>query len=160
VAYNHNQNDDKAGKGGICMFISLKIKHLIHNKGTVGANLAQWVRFSGIPNGDVAILNVYAPNGARKIIDLQQALCRMLSTNSQWIAVGDWNIVEDARDKSTEGGRLLGGQERVEFELFKSHFHVMDFFKYEHNLKHSWDNRRGEGMRVLAHLNRVYTFFS
>jgi hypothetical protein len=95
------------------------------------------VRFSGLPNGDVAILNIYAPNGPRERIDLWQALCRMLSTDCQWVAVGDWNMVEDAWDKSTEGGSLLGSQEEVDFELFKSHFHVMDFFKYEHDLRYS-----------------------
>jgi hypothetical protein len=40
MAYNHNQKGDGAEKGGICIFISPKIKHLIYSKGTVGANLA------------------------------------------------------------------------------------------------------------------------
>jgi hypothetical protein len=35
----------------------------------------------------------------------------MLSTDYHWIAAGDWNMVEDTKDKSTVRGRLVGGQE-------------------------------------------------
>ena len=40
VAYNHNHDEEGAGRGGIGMFISARIKHLIHSSGTVGANLS------------------------------------------------------------------------------------------------------------------------
>lgn len=82
----------------------------------------------------------------------------MLPTDCQWIAVGDWNMVEEARDKLTGGGRILGGQEQVDFELFKSHLHIMDFLNYNQTLKFSWDNKRKEGRRVLARLDRVYLY--
>ena len=68
-------------------------------------------------------------------------LCKTLPAHCQWIAIGDWNMVEVARNKSTEEGRLIGGQEIFEFDLFKSHLHIMDFFKYKHNLKYLWNNR-------------------
>jgi exonuclease III len=109
IAYNHNQTEEGAGKGGSCMLINPIIQHLIHSRGTIGVNLEQWVRFLGLPNGDVAILNVYIPNIPHERIDLWQALCIILPTNCQWIASRDWNIVEDIRDKSTLGGRIIGG---------------------------------------------------
>jgi hypothetical protein len=34
----------------------------------------------------------------------------------------------------------------------------MDFFKYKHALKYSWNHKRGDMRRVLARLDRVYAF--
>jgi exonuclease III len=70
IAYNHSQEEEGAGRGGVCMLINPRIQHLIHSRGSVGVNLAQWVRFTGLPEGDVAILNVYAPNNPSERIDL------------------------------------------------------------------------------------------
>jgi hypothetical protein len=92
------------------MLINPRIQHFIHSKGIIEVNLAQWIRFLDLPNGNVKILNVYVPNTLFECIDLYQALCRMLSIDCQWIAARDWNMVEDAKDKSTARKRLFERQ--------------------------------------------------
>jgi exonuclease III len=62
VAYNHMADGDGAGSGGICTFVSPKLKHLVHSNGNIKCNLGQWIRLSGLPGGDLAILNIYAPH--------------------------------------------------------------------------------------------------
>jgi exonuclease III len=42
-------NHVEAGRRGLCMLISLKIRHLVHSQGVIGANLAQWVVLKGLP---------------------------------------------------------------------------------------------------------------
>jgi exonuclease III len=72
--YNHQDGTVGAGKEGICMFVNPRVKHLIYSQGTIGVNLAQWIRFSRLPGGDVAVLNVYAPNNPVERIQLWQEL--------------------------------------------------------------------------------------
>jgi exonuclease III len=158
--YNHADGGEGAGKGGLCMFVNPKIKHLVHSQGTVGFNLAQWIRFLNIPGGDVAILNVYAPHTPTERIQLWQELTRLLPQGCRWVTSGDWNMVETARDKSSTCGRLLSGKERIEFDLLKAHLQVTDFFSYTGPLIYSWDNKQQAGRRVLARLDRMYSFSS
>ena len=54
-------NQINARCGRIGTFISPKIKHMINNRGTIGVNEVQWIWLLGLPRGDLAVLNVYAP---------------------------------------------------------------------------------------------------
>jgi exonuclease III len=160
VRYGHEEDQAGAGCGGLCMFISPKIQHLVHSHGTVDGNQAQWVLFKGIPGGDVAIANIYAPNSFHERIMLWRDLISCLPQGCRWIMGGDWNMVEQARDKSSRGGRIISEVEKFEFELLKAHLQVSDFFKNDQLLAYTWDNHRSDGHRVLARLDRFYLFSS
>lgn len=67
-------------------------------------------------------------------------------------------MVENSKDKSTTCGRILAGIEKFEFDRLKAHCQVEDYFNYLNSLKFSWDNRRRDGPRVLARLDRFYAF--
>jgi hypothetical protein len=62
--------------------------------------------------------------------------------------------------KSSGSGRILAGMEKTEFDLFKSHLQIYDFFSPHSKLLFSWDNLRRDGGRILARLDRVYAFAS
>ena len=66
VAYNNESNDDRAGSGGIGMWIAPKLTHLICDSGHTRGGNAQWVRLHGVPGMDLAILNVYAPHSSQE----------------------------------------------------------------------------------------------
>lgn len=62
VAYNNEDNADGARSGGIGIWLAPRLSHLIHSSGQSRASSAQWVRITGIPGPDVALLDVYAPH--------------------------------------------------------------------------------------------------
>jgi exonuclease III len=160
VGYGHNADQVGAGRGGLCMFISPKIRHLVHDQGTVYGNLAQWVLLKGTPGGDVAIVNIYAPNASQERILLWRELVNCLPQGYRWILGGDWNVVEQARDKSFREGRIISDVEKLELEILKTHLQVTDYFEYDQLLAYTWDNHRLDGARVLARLDMFYTFSS
>lgn len=62
LGYNNELGEEGAGCGGVCMWIAPSIKHLVAASGQSRSGSAQWVRLKRLPGGDVAILNIYAPN--------------------------------------------------------------------------------------------------
>ena len=154
----HTEADVGAGRGGMCLFINPSIKHLIHSQGSIGENQAQWVRFSENQGRDLAVLNVYAPNTLQERIHLWQELRRGLPNDCQWVACGDWNIVEDAEDKSIRSGRILIGVELLEFNSFKAQLSLYNFFSRQSAIRFLWDNLQRDGEKVLVRLDRVYSF--
>ena len=122
--YQHADNEAGAGCGRICIFINPSIKYLVQNQGSIGRNLAQWIRFSGFQEGNVAVLNVYAPHTPHKRIQLWQDLRRDLPSDCKWITCRDWNVVEDNMDKSTRCGRILNDMELIEFNALKAQLSV------------------------------------
>lgn len=157
--YNHLDGQEGVGKGGICMFISPKLAPYIHSHGNIGGNLVQWVHFKNLPGGDVAIANIYAPHSSPIVrAQLWQDLVRALHPDFRWILCGDWNMVESHKDKSSSCGHILSGMEKFEFDRLKAHCQVEDYFNYSSPLNFSWDNKRKDGPRVLARLDRFYSF--
>jgi hypothetical protein len=132
----------------------------VHDQGTVYDNLAQWVLLKGIPGGDVGVVNIYAPNASQERILLWRELVNCLPQGCRWVLGGDWNVVEQARDKSSREGRIISEVEKLELEILKTHLKVSDFFEYDQLLAYTWDNHRLDGARVLARLDRFYTFSS
>jgi exonuclease III len=158
VGYGHEVDQAGAGCGGLCIFISPKIQHLVHSHSVVNRNQAQWVMFKGVPGGDVAVANIYAPNSSQERIMLWRGLINCLPQGCRWILGGDWNAVEHVKDKSSRGGRIISEVEKFEFELLKAHLQVSDFFKNNQLIAYMWDNHRMDGHRVLARLDRFYLF--
>jgi exonuclease III len=158
IGYRHEEGEAGAGRGGVCLFVNPSIKHLVHSQGVIGDSQAQWVRFSGHQDGDIAVLNVYAPHSPYERIRLWQELRRGLPGDCKWVACGDWNVVEDSLDKSTRCGRILTGMELLEFNLLKTQLSVQDFFSRHNPITYTWDNFRRDGERVLARLDREYSF--
>jgi len=70
LGYSHNLSDDGAGKGGIYLWMSLLIKHMIILIGFSRCGRAQWIGLGGTPGGDLSILNVYASMAYRERMEL------------------------------------------------------------------------------------------
>jgi hypothetical protein len=143
------------------MWIAPQLVHLIGAKGHSISGRAQWVRLNGLPSGNVSILNLYAPaTGPRDRIELWEELLHTLPRDCKWILGGDWNFVEYRGDKSSSCGRVVIDSERLAFNQITSALQVEDNFSASNQIKFSWDNRRRNGIRVLARLDRIYSFQS
>lgn len=81
-----------------------------------------------------------------------------LPKDCKWIMCGDWNFVERPEDKSSFCGKLVSPMERQAFTSLTSALNVADNFPNTSPLKFSWDNHRQDGARVLARLDRIYSF--
>jgi exonuclease III len=158
VTYNHAAEDEGAGSGGICTFISPKLQHLIHSNGTIGSNLGQWIRLLGLPGGDLAILNIYASNSPAERTTLWRELISSLPGDCRWLVCGDWNMILQPCGNSNPNGHTLCDAERLVFTRLLARLHVEDFFPYTKLVSFSWDNRRRTGLRTLKRLDRIYYY--
>lgn len=158
AAYGHDTNEPGAGSGGICTWVAPRIKHLVKSSGQSRSGRAQWIRLSSIPGGDISILNVYAPNSPSERRGLWDELATVLPQDCRWILAGDWNVVENPVDKSNVDGRILSGAEKISFHQLLAGLEVSDSFDNSNAIRYTWDNRRRDNKRVLARLDRFYTF--
>jgi hypothetical protein len=63
IDHNYNTNGlEGAGRGGICTLPHENLALLVADHGTIFQNRAIWLKLSGLPMGDLGILNLYAPN--------------------------------------------------------------------------------------------------
>jgi hypothetical protein len=53
------------------------------------------------------VANIYAPNNAREWCFLWAKMVQKLPNGYKWNFVGDWNMVEQLKDKSNTCGRLI-----------------------------------------------------
>lgn len=157
-AYGHEADEPGAGSGGVCIWVAPSIKHMVVSSGQDRSGRALWVRLSGLPGGDIAVLNIYAPNspGERRV--MWDELAATLPRDCRWVLGGDWNVVETRDDKSSEDGNILAGAERVNFHQLTTGLEVSDPFDRTSAIRFTWDNRRKDSKRVLARLDRIYTF--
>jgi exonuclease III len=89
AAYNNRLDGPGAGRGGLCMWVSAHIHHLVSKTGRSRAGRAQWIRLSGIAGGDLAVLNVCAPNLSDVRCDLWIELIDTLPKDYRWLMAGD-----------------------------------------------------------------------
>jgi exonuclease III len=157
AAYNNDPNGPGAGSGGVCMWVSPKIQHLVCSYGQSRSERAQWVHLSGTPGGDISCLNVYAPNSSAARCVLWTELADSLDKDCRWIMVGDWNFVEKSQDKSRNNSNTMSIEERGLFENLTVTLGVRDAFPASNRIKYSWNNRRGLNDITLARLDRIYT---
>jgi exonuclease III len=153
-------NQERVGLGGLGMFIFSKLQYLVQDTGRIGVNLAQWSRLIGLPEGDLVVVNVYAPNTARERVMLWHAMTNNLPPNCRYLLCGDWNVVKLSRNKFSKTNHILSRAELFGFEILKAHLQVEDFFRFNQDIVYTWDNRREGQDRVLAQLDRVYSFAS
>lgn len=158
VGFGHVQGDAGVGTGGVCMWIASHIAHLVTAFGHTQCGRAQWVRLSGLPGGDISILNIYASTSARIRCALWEELLVSLPRDCRWSMRGDWNFVERQVDKSNLNGRIITVGECRVFTLLKDALEVSDQFPDTGRLKFYWDNMRRLGLRSLARLDRCYSF--
>ena len=147
---------DGAGKGGICTILHRKLAPLVSSQGSIIHNRAFWVRLSGLPGGDLGILNVYAPNSSKDRLTLWQELVTRLPSACRWLVNGDFNMTETPQDKSTFCSKVMSQGETLAWKAFKSGLHLSDTFNHNGKLKFSWDNKRRDGCRILGRLDRHY----
>ena len=153
--YNINGSEG-AGRGGICTFLNNKLTPLVTDQGNILGNKAFWICLQGLPGGDLGILNIYAPNESRARIVLWQELTLRLPTDYKWLVSGDFNMVENAQDKSALCSKTMPQGEKIVSEAFKSSLHLADTFNHNGRLRFSWDNRRRDGGRILGRLDQHY----
>jgi exonuclease III len=142
AAYNNVPDGPEAGRGGVCLWVSPQVQHLISTIGKSRSRRAQWMRLVGIAGGDIAILNVYAPNSTAARCELWEELIETLPKDCRWLCAGDWNFVERRQDKSRNNNYIMTAEERRLFELLKSTFDIHDPFPASNMVRYSWDNRR------------------
>ena len=158
VAYNNESNDDGAGSGGLGMWIAPKLTHLICDSGHTRGGNAQWVRLHGVLGTDLTILNVYAPHASHERCLLWEELINSLPRDCRWVFSGDWNFVERAIDKSNLKESIMSEMEKRVFGEMKDTFQVEDPFPASNRIRFSWDSKRKDGSRVMARLDRSYTY--
>lgn len=146
-----------AGRGGICTLLHGNLAARVSEHGSILQNRAFWLRLTGLPGGDLGVLNLYAPNNTRDRVVLWQELTTRLPIDCRWLISGDFNMTESAQDKSTLCSKLMSQEEKQIWEAFKSSLHLSDTFICLGKLKYSWDNRRRDGCRILGRLDRHYT---
>jgi len=116
-----------------------------------------WVRFSGIPGGDISILNVYASTSARERCAVWKELIVTLPRDCWCILSRDWNFVERQEDKSSLNGKIISMGESCIFSLLKDGLEVSDQF-----LENEWATELLVGQqkrrRGLTSLHR-YCYF-
>ena len=67
-------------------------------------------------------------------------------------------MVERARDKSSFCSRLINALEKLIWEATKLGLNIQDKFTVSQGLSYTWDNGQQDGQRILARLDRFYTF--
>ena len=140
------------------MWIASKLTHIICDSGHTRGGNAQWVRLHGVPGMDLAILNVYTPHSSHERCLLWEELLTSLPRDCRWVFSGDWNFVERAIDKSNLKESIMSEMEKRVFGELKDTFQVQDLFPTSNRICFSWDSKRQDGSRVMAHLDRLYAF--
>jgi hypothetical protein len=73
----------------------------------IGGNRVQVFRMNGLWNGDLGIINVYAPNGPINKCNLWELMKEKIPRNCKWIFCKDLNMVEHSEDKSSLSENLI-----------------------------------------------------
>jgi hypothetical protein len=95
------------------------------------------MRLTGIAVGDVAILNVYAPNLAATKNELWVELIGILPNDCRWLFAGNWNFIEREQDKSKNNNQTMSAKEKRMFELLKLTFDVYYPFPFSNQVRYS-----------------------
>ena len=142
------------------MWIAPKLLHLISESSHTRGGNAYWVRLTGMPGSDIAILNVYAPHSSCERCMLWEELLSSLPRDCKWIGLGNWNFVERAIDKPNLKESIITEVEKRVFEELKDAFQLEDPFPASNRIRFSWDSKRQDGSRVMARLDKSYTFIT
>lgn len=145
-------------KRGVCLWVLLAMQHLVLVSGHSMCGRTQWVRMEGLPSGSINVINVYASTDSVERIALWEELSTVLPRDCRSILVGDYNFVERREDKSNLCGKLVSEGEKVVFTQLTAMLGIEDKYSSTCLVKFSWDNRRCDGVQVLARLDRIYTF--
>jgi hypothetical protein len=158
--YANNLDRIGAGKGGIVTLLAPKWATLVSQSGVIMGNRVHWFVLSGLPCGDIGIVNLYAPNEHSLQVRLWESLTTLLPANCCWLITGDFNMVESRQDKTNPCGRLIPTGERLIFQAMERHLQVEKNLRSTSSSWFSWDNFRHDGQHILARLGRFYVFIS
>lgn len=121
----------------------------------------QWIRFKGLEGGHIGILDIYASNLASERGATWNEMSQSLLVDCRWIITGDFNLMENPLDRSTSlCNRFMGLKEDLAWTNIKNKYNIKDNFSKDEGPLYSWDNIREDGIRVLAKLDRFYSFLS
>jgi hypothetical protein len=156
--YGNDPNGPGAGCGGIAMLLDEHWFHNVARTGTLLGNRGQWMMLTGLPGGDLGILNLYASNESAIRYELWNAMLTELPIHYRWVIGSDFNMVEARCDKTSQCGKMLPYHERLLLSELKCHLQVSDHPRSPDSMRYSWDNFQGEAVRVMARLDRFYVF--
>jgi exonuclease III len=156
--YRHVLKEEGAGKGGFYMWVAPSIQYLALDYRHSWCGCAQRVRLRGTLGSNINIVNIYASTNSAKMIVLWGELSNVLPRDCQTTLLGDFNFVERREDRSSQCGKLISVGERFIFAQLTALLGIEDRFPSSGPTKCSCDNGRRDGMRILAQLDRFYTF--
>ena len=81
-----------------------------------------------------------------------------LPRDYRWVFSRDWNFIERAVDKSNLRESITTKMEKRLFKELKENFQLEDPFPAYNRIHFSWDSRRQDGSRIIARLDRTYSF--
>jgi exonuclease III len=157
-AFNNQPTKPGAGVEGTTILIAPKWQNALIASGSLYRGRILWINFSGIPGGDIGLINIYAPNDQMEHKIIWQNLHGELLANYRWIIAGDFNFVETREDKSSHCSCIISDTERLAWDGLKQTLDVADHFYRDRGLKYNWDNLRKNDQRILARLDRIYLF--
>jgi hypothetical protein len=91
-------------------------------------------------------------------IELWEELVRILPRDFHSLLQGDFNFVENRSDKSNICDKLILDNEKAVFILLTFLLGVEDRVPSNGPLRLSWDNRWKDKVKVMARLDRFYSF--
>jgi len=88
-------------------------------------------------------------------MELWSELQGVLEKECKWLLAGDLNFVEKTIGKSSFCGKIISTWERQVFEELLRTLNVEECFPNMGPIKYTWDNKRLDGVRILARLDRI-----
>lgn len=159
------------GKGGFFVAIGPCLQDYIVNMGITSDSNKGWIIFQHPKLGHFGILCIYAPsrNAVGERTKLWKELTDSLDKETQWIMMGDFNMIESPLDHIKGRPHVINGKEKGAWTQLLRTLKVEDTFAMRvGTLSYNWDNKRyfthipltnGEANkqdRILSRIDRCY----
>ncbi len=105
----------------------------------------------------MGLFNIYiAPSEVAKRCVHWEHLKLVLPEHCKWIIGGDFNKVENVKDKTLKCGKMISNCERMVWEGLKTSLQVEEPKRSTRSLHSSWDNGRKQTRCIMARLDKMY----
>jgi exonuclease III len=149
-------------KGGTGMVLSERMATSITQHGVLYPGRAQYATFQLSTNLHIGILNVYGYSDTGPRAALWNHLAQVQLPEAKWILAGDFNNIEQSRDK--QGGSSKTSISRREMEAWNRlliRLGVRDAFRLKSFRKLSekvftWSNGRNDETMIQTRIDRIY----
>lgn len=155
--YSAEGNKFHAGTG---ILVSRNFANKVIAKGVVVEGRAQFIDLE-MDRQKIGILNVYAPNETGPRARFWESLADAQLPEADWLVAGDFNMTEDAEDRSVGyhhrnvGRRETAAWGRFTLQLGIHDIYYADEYRKLGNKRHTW--RRERPQPTWSRLDRFYT---